>query len=240
MASRYTQKKERRAEVIAAVQTPLAFYALIALVAEVGFGVAAALNVWPAGITVAGMVLLLLALVAIVAYQAHYSPESLLGRCRPRERENSTTEFLAGLMTCPSKEILTVVRMDMSAVPPRAVIVGANAHANEFYGLRAGATIIGKTYQELCEILTQWIDQDDFTRFLNDQSVLFDKFRRREEIYASVPIIINQAHPVERYRGRRFLPITLAYTSPMLGKKETAEDALVAYLNVDEINQTVR
>jgi hypothetical protein len=71
MVPKTVQEIQRRAELIGAIQTPLAFYALIALVADDGFASAAVLNSWSVEITVSGMVLLLLALVAIVTYHAY-------------------------------------------------------------------------------------------------------------------------------------------------------------------------
>jgi hypothetical protein len=71
---------DRRVNVIEAVKTPLGFFVLVVLVVEVFLGVVAGLSTGnTATITVVGMLVIILALIAVVAYLAHSRPEALAG-----------------------------------------------------------------------------------------------------------------------------------------------------------------
>jgi hypothetical protein len=69
-----------RVSIIRTVQTPLGFFVLVVLVVEAMLGVIAGVSESPATtLTVAGMLVVLLALIGIVAYLAYHRPEALGG-----------------------------------------------------------------------------------------------------------------------------------------------------------------
>jgi hypothetical protein len=73
-----------RVSIIQTVQTPLGFFVLVVLVVEVILGAVAGVSLGPpATVTVAGMLVVILALVAVVAYLAYNRPEALLGARPP-------------------------------------------------------------------------------------------------------------------------------------------------------------
>lgn len=154
-------------------------------------------------------------------------------------KPKSLANLVTGLLECPSKEILTVVRMETSDEQQIATLIGANDCANRFYARIANATIIGTELSEIfTHILPQWIDKDDLTSYLSDQKRMLEAVKRGEEIYASIPMKINNKHPNRAFRGRSYLPITIAYSNPIQRDYAQIEDYLVLYLNIDEILST--
>lgn len=155
-------------------------------------------------------------------------------------RRRSLSHIVNGLSDCPSKEIFTIVKIEKGEFIQRSTIVRANARADEFFGRRSGETIIGLDAARLFEICAHWMEPGDFKRFLSDQVKLSAAFERGEEIYATVPIKINQKHPVERMRGRRFLPITIAYSYPEELSGTQAVYAVVMYLDLNNVSKAIK
>jgi hypothetical protein len=138
-------------------------------------------------------------------------------------------------MTCPSKEILTVVRTERDGTQPHATLIGANAKANEFFGRKSGTTIAGTDLKDILAILSGWMDQHDFDAFCSEQMGLYDNLRRSEELYATIPMKINQKHPYPSIRGREFLPIAIAYGKPEEIAGKIIEYAVIMYLDLDSV-----
>jgi hypothetical protein len=57
------------------------------------------------------------------------------------------------------------------------------------------------------------MDSDDHEKIVNEQRELVRKPKEGAELFATVPIALNSRHPVHHLRGRKFLPITVAYDS---------------------------
>jgi hypothetical protein len=155
-------------------------------------------------------------------------------------RPISLKDKVTGLMDCPSKEIMTVVKFERGDFGFRSTIVGANDHANDFYGRRSGLTIIGSDPDHLFNILERWMEPDDFERLKADQMLKGEAMIRGEEIYASAPIKINDKHPMERMRGHNFLPITIAYSYPEEQVGKTVEYFLVMYLDLKHVLTAIK
>ena len=56
------------------------------------------------------------------------------------------------------------------------------------------------------------MDPDLFNNFVTDQQKLSEALARGEELYASIPMSINDLHPIEGFRGHSFIPVTIAYS----------------------------
>jgi len=96
------RSKNRRVNIIKTVTTPLGFFVLIVLVVEVIFGAVAGSSVGlAAAITVTGMLLVILSLIAVVTYLAYSRPEALFGTRPPadavvRQQLHSFCQHVAG------------------------------------------------------------------------------------------------------------------------------------------------
>lgn len=155
-------------------------------------------------------------------------------------KPRSLRHIVTGLMDCPSKEILTVVRVGYRGEEQTATIIGANANANRFYGRIANRSIVGTSLGLIFDsIMPQWMSEDDLRRFIEDQRRMMEAIRRGEEIYASVPFKINQKHPNKDFRGGMYLPITIAYSNPEQQGDRRIEDYLVLYLRLDEVLDSI-
>jgi hypothetical protein len=143
------------------------------------------------------------------------------------------------LIKCPSKEILTVVKAETDESGMKLKLVGTNERANDFFARRKGTSIVGIDTSELLNTLSQWMEPGDFDRFLKDQERMGRAVSSGEEIYAIVPIKINNTHPIERFRGRNFLPISIAYSYPEHTEGKTVDYFLILYLDLDDIHKTI-
>jgi hypothetical protein len=83
------------------------------------------------------------------------------------------------------------------------------------------------------------MEPGNFDRFLEDQERMRCAVSSGEEIYANVPIKINNTHPIEKFRGRSFLPISIAYSGPEHTEGKTIEYFLILYLDLDDIRKTI-
>jgi hypothetical protein len=150
-------------------------------------------------------------------------------------RPQSLAAVLDGVTRCPSKEMLTLVRIVSRGDGQEATIIAANEMANRFYGRMAGRSVAGTSLEDLfTKTLSQWMDSQDFDRFVADQGRMLAAVKRGEEIYAKVPFRINQNHPI-RVRGRSYLPITIAYSRPQMEQGIVVEDYLVHYVRLDDL-----
>jgi len=140
--------------------------------------------------------------------------ETLIARLVDGEyAERPLLDVLKAVVRCPSKEIMTVVRIEARRDGQRAEIVASNAKADELFGRRSGLTIVGTSQEDLVRLLAPWMDSDDHEKFVNEQRELVRKAKEGAELFATVPIKLNSRHPVHHLRGRKFLPITVAYDS---------------------------
>jgi len=147
---------------------------------------------------------------------------------------------LSRLMECSSKEILTLLKIKEEEGNTKVTVVGANARANEFFGRRRGKSIIGSTTEDLFDILSHWMDPDSFNNFVADQHNLSIALSRGEELYASVPMLINDRHPLEGFRGHSFIPITIAYSDLERSLSKTIEYFVVMYLDLHEVSNGLK
>lgn len=151
----------------------------------------------------------------------------------------SLAEAVNTLTRCPSKEILTVIRAETHNSDLRAKLVGANERANEFFARRSGTSIVGLDISEIFDTLSQWMEPVDFKRFLKDQERMHSVVPKGEEIYAIAPMKINNNHPVERFRGRNFLPISIAYSGPEHTEGKIVEYFLILYLDLGDVREAI-
>lgn len=151
-------------------------------------------------------------------------------------RPQSLAAILECVTRCPSKEMLTLVRVVSRAESQEAVIIAANEKANRFYARMAGKSIVGTPLDDIFnKVLSQWMDSEDLRRFIDDQERMMAAIKRGEEIYAKVPFRINQNHPHYDFRGRSYLPITVAYSQPRTDQDVVMEDYLVLYVGLDDV-----
>lgn len=148
---------------------------------------------------------------------------------------SSLSETLNTFLRCPSKEILTVIRTETDGTEFRAQLVGANEHANDFFGRRKGISMVGADLTEIFETISQWIEPKDFKQFLDDQKRLDAAVQSGEELYASVPMKIGENHPMRRFRGGNFLPISIAYSGSERIEQKSFEYFLIIYLEVGNL-----
>ena len=105
----------------------------------------------------------------------------------------------------------------------------------EFYGKRSGLTIAGTPVDEVFGILAQWMAPEDHSALVQEQKELFEKAREGQELYATIPIKLNNKHPIPRLRGRQFLPITIAYSKPDVMADRQVDYSLVIYVDLVEV-----
>jgi hypothetical protein len=151
-------------------------------------------------------------------------------------RPQSFSAVLEGMTRCPSKEMLTLVRVVSRPDSLEATIIAANERANQIFGRMAGKSIIGTSLADIFgQVLPQWMDGDDIRRFTADQERMLAAVKRGEEIYARIPFRINQNHPHRDFRGRAYLPVTIAYSQPRTDHGVAVEDFLVLYAALHDI-----
>ena len=151
-------------------------------------------------------------------------------------RPQSFSAVLESVTRCPSKEILTLIRVVSRPDNQEATIIAANERANQFYGRMAGKSIVGTSLDDVFgKVLPQWMEGDDVRRFTTDQERMLAAVKRGEEIYARVPFRINQNHPQRDFRGRAYLPVTIAYSQPQTDQGVAVEDYLVLYIALNEM-----
>lgn len=231
------QREDTRVGIIKTVQTPLGFFVLVVLVVEVLLGGVAGLSegLTPT-VTVVGMLVVILALVAVVTFFAYHRPEALSG-IRP-DKTTVLDPAILSLMTYHSKEILTVIRAKSeNGHVVHGTVIGANLVALRYFGFRPNQAdrLIGQPSGFLLERLENWMDQEHFCEFIADQERVYANIDRGYELYAKVPMIIDERHPFEELHRRRFMPITLAHSEPVIIDGKRIEDILVGYFDIDHI-----
>ena len=89
-------------------------------------------------------------------------------------------------------------------------LLAVSAKANEFFGNTADFKgLIGKSHQELLEILREFMDQADYDAFVSDQERLLEEYSAGREAYAKVSVKFNDRHPQQSYKGGAFLPVVV-------------------------------
>jgi hypothetical protein len=152
----------------------------------------------------------------------------------------SFEDKIVGLIGCPSKEILTVIKLESGDFGWRSTIAYANDHANDFYGLRKGLSITGWNYDQVRKVISRWVEPEDLERFEADQTQTGGAMLRGEELFAKFPLKINDKHPLERMRGRSFLPIGIAYSYPEEQINKTVEYFLIMYLDLNDVSAAIQ
>jgi hypothetical protein len=151
----------------------------------------------------------------------------------PESQEN----LLRGLIRCPAKEVLTVVRVEIDRNSNHThTIVDANHLAEEFYGRRKGLRLRGTPLLKLFEeTLQRWMDEVDYQQFVADQKRMMEALSRGEEIAARTPMRLNHQHPSKIFRGGQYFPIVIAYSNPVQRDRTTIHEGLVCYVDLTQL-----
>jgi TIR domain len=149
------------------------------------------------------------------------------------EPAQSQRDLLMRVLDCPSAEILTVLRWFQGSTLATQRMLGANSHAERFYGMLPGQFTRGQSLLSMLERLQPWMEPSDYAKFMTDQEDLVKALNEGTVIFAKEPMRFGSNHPFSELRNRTYKPIAVATSKRYRLEGVETLDALLTYVSLD-------
>ena len=86
-------------------------------------------------------------------------------------------------------------------------------------------------------ILREYMNKDDYDKFVDDQRRVQDMLKRDQYVRANVPMRINETHPYPEFRNKEYFPV-VALSSERTQRKSHGQYLTVLYLDLTALPAT--
>jgi hypothetical protein len=116
---------------------------------------------------------------------------------------------------------------------PAARVEAVSTEANRLFGYEPNSKELrDKGLEDLTNRIHQWMNEDDYKRFIEDQMKNSLAYADGSLVFAQVPIKFNSKHPDPNFRNKHYLPFIVGFTEPEPGSRRYAT---VLYLRLDDL-----
>jgi hypothetical protein len=142
----------------------------------------------------------------------------------------SMGSFLSYIVTS-AMHPFTAILIDIDQ--PNALVEAVSTEANRLFGYGPNSKELHhKELEDLTNRIQQWMNEDDYKRFTEDQKKNSLAYADGSLVFAQVPITFNSTHPDPNFRNKHYLPFIVGFTEPEHG---SIRYATVLYLRLDDL-----